>query len=53
MARRRLLLDDTNNTHKRKSFTPPMEFEPPVEASDRAQILALDRVATEIGKIFI
>jgi hypothetical protein len=30
-----------------------MEFEPAVEASDRAQILALDRVATEIGRIFI
>jgi len=39
----------THNIHKRKISMPTAVFEPAIPASDRPQIHALGRAATEIG----
>ena len=48
-ACRRDLYLTTHNTHKRKTFVYPAEFEPAVPAIDQSPTLALDRSASEIG----
>jgi hypothetical protein len=44
----RLLPDNTQHS-KRQTSMPPAEFKPTVLASERLQVTALDRAATEIG----
>ena len=48
-ARRRDLYLTTHNTHNRKTFMPPVGFEPMISAGERPQTYALDRAATGTG----
>ena len=48
-ARLRDIYLTAHNTHNRKTFMPPVGFEPTVSAGERPQTYALDRAATMIG----
>ena len=51
-ARRRGLYLTTHNVQKRQTSILPARFEPTIPASERPQTDALDRAATEIGRIW-
>jgi hypothetical protein len=42
----------TQNIHKRQTSIPPAGFEAAIPASERPQMHALDRAATEIGTFY-
>ena len=48
-ARRRDLYLTTDNTHKRQTSMPSVEFEPTIPAGERLQTYALDSAATGTG----
>jgi hypothetical protein len=50
-ARRRGLYLTTHNTHNRQTCIPPVGLEPTIPASERPQTDALDRAASEIGRL--
>ena len=50
-ARRRDLNPSKHSPHKRQITLLPAAFEPPTPVSKRPQTYALDRVATETGRI--
>jgi hypothetical protein len=52
-VRRKDLYLTTHNTHKRQTSMPPVGFETTIPVSERPKTYALDRTATEIGKILI
>jgi hypothetical protein len=51
-ARRRDLYLTTHNTHKKQTSMSSERFEPTVPESKRSQTHALDRAATEPGKLY-
>ena len=52
-TRRKDLYLTTHNTHKRKTYLPPVGFKLVIPANDRRQTHALDRAATGIGTFYI
>jgi hypothetical protein len=52
-AHRRDLHLTKDNTHKGQASIPPAGFEPAIPASERPQINALNRAATEIGSVYL